>query len=213
MGERVQKAGRALDEKSEKRKPKNASRLGALSLSSHTPVFARPPSASSALAHTGRSPACVSAQHPFTYQRARRRVRGRLKSPNKKEMDRFLAKPGGGQPRPDASTSGKRPLPPGTQTTLRDCAKVVILDRRDDPAEAAAALLPTLTDPAAPPGAQLDALRRLACLRFVDRGLLAGTGVGAAVRRLKRSPDVEVALVREGREARACGVGGGSVGF
>ena len=118
-------------------------------------------------------------------------------------MERFLrpAPPDGDPSTSDraASTRPKRPLPPGTQTTLRDCAKVVVLDRRDDPATAAAALLPTLTDPAAPPAAQLDALRRLACLRFVDRGLLAGTGVGAAVRRLKRSDDVEVGQVREGR--------------
>ena len=123
--------------------------------------------------------------------------------PQKKKMERFLrpAPPDGDPSTSDraASTRPKRPLPPGTQTTLRDCAKVVVLDRRDDPATAAAALLPTLTDPAAPPAAQLDALRRLACLRFVDRGLLAGTGVGAAVRRLKRSDDVEVGQVREGR--------------
>ena len=118
-------------------------------------------------------------------------------------MDRFLARPGVPvSDDPSSSRPTKRPLPPGTQTRLRDCAKVVVLDRRDDPAQAAAALLPTLTDGAASPAAQLDALRRLACLRFVDRGLLASTGVGAAVRRLKRSDDVEVGQVRRGERGR-----------
>lgn len=124
-------------------------------------------------------------------------------------MDRFLARPGVPvSDDPSSSRPTKRPLPPGTQTRLRDCAKVVVLDRRDDPAQAAAALLPTLTDGAASPAAQLDALRRLACLRFVDRGLLASTGVGAAVRRLKRSDDVEVGQVRRGERGREEGRGG-----
>jgi hypothetical protein len=116
-----------------------------------------------------------------------------------------------------AEASRKRPLP-GGQARLRDCAKVVVLDRRDDPAQAAAALLPSLTAAAenAVPADQLAALRKLACLR-IDSTVMMTTGVGTAVRRLKRSPDVEVAVVRiwiwvEGRTAGERGGGGRGTG-
>jgi hypothetical protein len=157
-----------------------------------------------ASAGEGRAPAATK-EKSFALTRREHSHAGKKK---RNKMRKFLSsldlEPSAAGPSGGATAAGetgrKRPaaaLLPGGQARLRDCAKVVVLDRRDDPATTAAGLLPLLTTPAenADPSRQLDALRTLACIR-VDRGLLASTGVGAAVRRLKRSPHVEVAVVR-----------------
>lgn len=81
---------------------------------------------------------------------------------------------------------GRTPLPPSG-------LQVVRLKRGAPAADVAAAALPALADADADPAAALEHLRKLACVT-VRRADLASTGVGAAVRRLKRCCHVDVAV-------------------
>jgi hypothetical protein len=71
--------------------------------------------------------------------------------------------------------------------------QVVRLARGAPAADVARAALPALEAADTDPAAALEHLRKLACVS-VRRADLASTGVGAAVRRLKRCRHVDVAV-------------------